>query len=91
MPSESIENQQPVRQTERRIPSDNASDGIRARVDELISAMTSAEKAGQLTQYFYFRLPAEAEAEPAVGLDVETQPRMVEEALGRRRASRDSW
>ena len=35
-------------------------DGIQARVDELISRMTPAEKAGQLTQYFYFRLPAGA-------------------------------
>ena len=27
---------------------------IRARVDELLAAMTPDEKAGQLTQYFYF-------------------------------------
>src|SRR4051812_46571643 len=27
---------------------------IRSRADELIAAMTTAEKAGQLTQYFYF-------------------------------------
>ena len=27
---------------------------IRSRVDELVAAMTPAEKAGQLTQYFYF-------------------------------------
>ena len=32
-------------------------DAIRARVDELLSAMTPAEKAGQLTQYFSFGLP----------------------------------
>src|SRR6476646_6215880 len=45
--------------------------------------MTPAEKAGQLTQYFYFRLPAGAAPEPALGMDPDAQPRMVEEALGR--------
>ena len=41
----------------------NTDDGrnIQARVDELLSQMTPADKAGQLTQYFYFRLPAGAE------------------------------
>jgi beta-glucosidase len=58
-------------------------DGIQARVDELISRMTPTEKAGQLTQFFYFRLPAEAAPEPALGMDLDAQPRMVEEALGR--------
>ena len=58
-------------------------DGIQARVDELISRMTPAEKAGQLTQYFYFRLPAGAAPEPALGMDPDAQPHMVEEALGR--------
>jgi beta-glucosidase len=56
-------------------------DSIRARVDELLSKMTPAEKAGQLTQYFYFRLPPSADTEPALGVDLDTQPRMVEEAL----------
>jgi beta-glucosidase len=56
---------------------------IRARVDELIAQMTPAEKAGQLTQYFYFKLPAGVEVEPALGLDLNKQPAMVEEALGR--------
>ncbi len=37
-------------------------DEIKSRVDELISRMTATEKAGQLTQYFYFRLPADADA-----------------------------
>ena len=32
-------------------------EAIRSRVDELLAGMTAAEKAGQLTQYFYFRLP----------------------------------
>lgn len=43
---------------------------IAARVEELLSAMTLAEKAGQLTQYFY--MPEEGE-----------QPREVERALAR--------
>jgi beta-glucosidase len=54
---------------------------IRSRVDELIAQLTTAEKAGQLSQYFYFRLPAGAAAEPALGLDVDEQPKMVESAL----------
>jgi beta-glucosidase len=58
-------------------------DGIRARVEELLGRMTPAEKAGQLTQYFYFRLPAGAAPEPALGMDPDAQPRAVEEALGR--------
>ena len=45
--------------------------------------MTPAEKAGQLTQYFYFRLPAEGD-EPALGVDRRRPSRaMVEEALAR--------
>jgi beta-glucosidase len=58
---------------------------IRTRVDELLRAMTPAEKAGQLTQYFYFRLPAGAAAEPALDLDADRQPGMVEQALRRGR------
>ena len=50
-------------------------DGIQARVDELISRMTPAEKAGQLTQYFYFRLPAGATTEPALGRRLRTRSR----------------
>jgi beta-glucosidase len=52
---------------------------IRSQVDELLAQMTPAEKAGQLTQYFYFRLPAGAA--PALDFDAEKQPRMVEAAL----------
>jgi beta-glucosidase len=42
---------------------------IRSRADELIAAMTTAEKAGQLTQYFYFAFQEEqvAMVEAAVG------------------------
>jgi beta-glucosidase len=74
---------EPDQQTERQVSSGDDQAAIRARVDALMSQMTPAEKAGQLTQYFYFRLPAAAEIEPALGLDLDAQPRMVEEALGR--------
>jgi beta-glucosidase len=53
---------------------------IQSHVDELLARMTPAEKAGQLTQYFYFRLPAGAA--PVLDFDVDQQPRMVEAALG---------
>jgi beta-glucosidase len=56
-------------------------DTIQSRVEELLAQMTPAEKAGQLTQYFYFRLPAGVDAEPALGVDVDEQPRMVESVL----------
>jgi hypothetical protein len=62
MTSESVDSQRPIRHTERTF---SDPEGVRARVDELLAAMTPAEKAGQLTQYFYFRLPPEADAEPA--------------------------
>ena len=67
------------RQTERQIQAD----GIQAQIDELLGRMTPAEKAGQVTQYFYFRLPAGAAAEPALGMDPDAQPLAVKEALGR--------
>ena len=54
---------------------------IQSQVDGLISQMTPAEKAGQLTQYFYFRLPAGAETAPALDIDAGQQPKMVESAL----------
>jgi beta-glucosidase len=52
---------------------------IQSQVDELLTQMTPAEKAGQLTQYFYFRLPAGAA--PVLDFDADEQPRMVESAL----------
>ncbi|WP_433306417.1 glycoside hydrolase family 3 N-terminal domain-containing protein [Actinoplanes sp. CA-030573] len=52
-----------------------------ANPDELLAKMSPAEKAGQLTQFFYFKLPAGAQADPALGLDVEAQPRAVEGEL----------
>ena len=52
---------------------------IQAQVDKLLEQMTPAEKAGQLTQYFYFKLPAGAE--PALDFDPDAQPAMVESNL----------
>ena len=54
---------------------------IQSQVDELLTQMTPAEKAGQLTQYFYFRLPAGEDAAPALAFDADKQPMMVEAAL----------
>jgi beta-glucosidase len=53
---------------------------IEARVEDLLGQMTPAEKAGQLTQYFYFRLPADAPG-PVLDFDPDEQPRMVESML----------
>jgi beta-glucosidase len=53
---------------------------VQARVDELLARMTPAEKAGQLTQYFYFRLPEDAPG-PVLDFDPDEQPRMVESKL----------
>jgi beta-glucosidase len=52
---------------------------IQTQVDDLMAQMTPAEKAGQLTQYFYFRLPPGTV--PALGFDADEQPVMVEAAL----------
>jgi len=52
---------------------------IKAQVDELLAQMTPAEKAGQLTQYFYFRLPEGAEQ--VLDFDADAQPKMVESKL----------
>jgi beta-glucosidase len=59
----------------------NDQGALRSRVDELLAAMTPAEKAGQLTQYFFFSLPEGAAADPALGLDTAAQPREVQAAL----------
>jgi beta-glucosidase len=53
---------------------------IQAQVDELLAQMTPAEKAGQLTQYFYFRLPPDAPG-PVLDIDPDEQPEMVESKL----------
>jgi beta-glucosidase len=52
---------------------------VQLRANEILSQMTPAEKAGQLTQYFYFRLPTGAN--PILGFDADAQPLMVEGAL----------
>ncbi|MER7278566.1 glycoside hydrolase family 3 N-terminal domain-containing protein [Dactylosporangium sp. NPDC000244] len=51
------------------------------RIEALLAGMSPAEKAGQLTQYFYFTLPGEAD--PALGVDAAEQPRATEAALRR--------
>ncbi|HEV7623025.1 MAG TPA: glycoside hydrolase family 3 N-terminal domain-containing protein, partial [Amnibacterium sp.] len=61
----------------------NDQEAVRARAAELLATMTPAEKAGQLTQYFFFSLPEGAEADPALGLDPAAQPREVQAALDR--------
>ncbi|HMR48745.1 MAG TPA: glycoside hydrolase family 3 N-terminal domain-containing protein [Arachnia sp.] len=50
------------------------------RVEALVAAMTTEEKIGQLTQLFYFKLPADADL-TAAPEDMGEQPRMVEEEL----------
>ncbi len=52
---------------------------IESQVDALMAQLTPVEKAGQLTQYFYFRLPPGAV--PALDFDADEQPMMVEAAL----------
>ncbi|MBL8926440.1 MAG: glycoside hydrolase family 3 C-terminal domain-containing protein [Pseudonocardia sp.] len=54
---------------------------VQERVEKLLAQMTPAEKAGQLTQYFYFRLPPDAPG-PVLEFDRDEQPRMVEARLG---------
>src|SRR6476659_7305407 len=53
---------------------------IQEKVDELLSRMTPVEKAGQLTQYFYLRLPEDAPG-PVLDIDPDEQPEMVESKL----------
>ncbi|HET7476888.1 MAG TPA: beta-glucosidase BglX [Dermatophilaceae bacterium] len=51
------------------------------RVESLLSQMTLAEKAGQLTQMFYFDLPPRSAGEGGLPLDLSQQPAMVEAML----------
>jgi beta-glucosidase len=53
---------------------------IQSRVEAVLSQMTPEEKAGQLTQFFFFNLPQNAETPP--GFDLSGQPQMVEAMLG---------
>ena len=56
---------------------------LQARVDELIAGMTPAEKAGQLTQYFYFAFQRDVSTDLDPGTGAQSQPGRVEAALGR--------
>ena len=56
---------------------------ITSRVDELVAELTPAEKAGQLTQYFYFGSCRDGRGDDADTPPSSDQPSMVEAALGR--------
>jgi beta-glucosidase len=56
---------------------------IRLRVEELLAAMSPAEKAGQLTQYFYFGGLQDADAGPTDPFVPSRQGAAVEAALAR--------
>ncbi len=53
------------------------------RVETLLAQMSVAEKAGQLTQYFYFNLPPSEVIEATLNTDFSPQPAMVEAALAK--------
>jgi beta-glucosidase len=54
---------------------------VAERVEALLADMSVVEKAGQLTQYFYFNLPPSEEIEATLHTDFSRQPAMVEAAL----------
>jgi beta-glucosidase len=56
---------------------------IRKQVDMLLSKMSVEEKAGQLTQYFYFGFLRDTQPGAADALPASNQPRQVEAALAR--------
>lgn len=56
-----------------------SSGSVASRVEELPGQMKPVEKALQLTQHFYFRLPDGAE--PTLDFDADEQPNMVEAVL----------
>ena len=56
---------------------------ITTRIDALIAEMTPAEKAGQLTQYFYFGFLRDADDAAGNDSPMARQPLAVEEALSR--------
>lgn len=56
---------------------------IRARAEELTAAMTTTEKAGQLTQLFYFGFQRETDPSAASDGQPVSQPGIVEAALHR--------
>jgi beta-glucosidase len=53
------------------------------RVEALLAQMTVAEKAGQLTQYFYFNLPPAGDTGPTPQHGFADQPAIVEAALAK--------
>ncbi|HZA32360.1 MAG TPA: glycoside hydrolase family 3 N-terminal domain-containing protein [Propionibacteriaceae bacterium] len=76
--------------TEQATPTPTTDWGISERVDELVGQMTVAEKAGQLTQYFYFPVGAgpnvttsPADFHPAHSEPPPSPAELVEAALGR--------
>ena len=56
---------------------------IRERVEEILADMTPAEKAGQLTQYFYFGGLSDADAEGSGQMPPSQQAALVDAALAR--------
>lgn len=56
---------------------------ITTRIDALIAEMTPAEKAGQLTQYFYFGFLRDADDAAGNDSPMARQPLAVEEAMAR--------
>lgn len=62
-------------------------EAIRERIDHLLADMTVEEKAGQLTQFFYFSfmrdMPAGENDGEGDGIHIPNQPQMVEQALAR--------
>jgi beta-glucosidase len=54
---------------------------VAERVEALLADMSVAEKAGQLSQYFYFNLPPSEEIEATLHTDFSRQPGIVEAAL----------
>jgi beta-glucosidase len=70
-------------QTQRVEQAPMSDDAIQSRIDELIAELTPAEKAGQLTQYFYFGSIPETDAEQIAHRPPSEQAIMVEEARGR--------
>ena len=70
-------------QTQRLAQAPMTDDAIQSRIDELIAELTPAEKAGQLTQYFYFGSLPETDAEQIANRPPSEQATMVEAVLGR--------
>ena len=62
-------------------PVGDATDQVAERVEALLSQMTLQEKAGQLTQLFYFDLPPTDESAGGLPIDRLEQPAMVEGEL----------